>query len=183
MVPLSTTSAAMLLVNGGYALRLRLRRALENCGYQVTEPCGPRRFARNALGKKGLPLMIVTERTRQGAPQLSNAGAAEIGENNDGVFHYGPLSVDFGSRVVKVEGRPVKLTVKEYSFLRLLLERVGKVVPSSEIVRKIWGGTLSAKSSCLRVYACSLREKLRSPTLPTLLVTEPGVGYRLAFPI
>jgi two-component system, OmpR family, KDP operon response regulator KdpE len=97
------------------------------------------------------------------------------------VFCYGPLSVDFGSRAVMVKQRRVKLTPTEYSLLGLLVKHAGKVLTYREMLRKIWGPHQIDKIGCLRVYLCSLRDKLEpDPANPELLITEQGVGIRLA---
>ena len=96
------------------------------------------------------------------------------------VFHSGPLSVDLTTRTVKVKGRPVRLTATEYSLLLLFVQHAGKVLTHGQLLREIWGVQEVEKTGPLRVYVGYLREKLESnPTKPELLVTEPGVGYRL----
>lgn len=96
------------------------------------------------------------------------------------VFHSGPLSVDLTTRTVKVKGRPVRLTATEYSLLLLFVQHAGKVLTHGQLLREIWGVQEAEKTGPLRVYVGYLREKLESnPTKPELLITEPGVGYRL----
>ena len=96
------------------------------------------------------------------------------------VFRSGPLSVDLTTRTVKVKGRPVRLTATEYSLLLLFVQHAGKVLTHGQLLREIWGVQEAEKTGPLRVYVGYLREKLESnPTKPELLITEPGVGYRL----
>jgi two-component system KDP operon response regulator KdpE len=96
------------------------------------------------------------------------------------VFHSGDLEVDFPSRRVAVRGKQVKLTPTEYAFLRLLVRNAGRVVTQRHILTEVWGPKAIEHSHYLRVYAAHLREKLeRDPTCPELILTEPGVGYRL----
>jgi len=96
------------------------------------------------------------------------------------VFHSGPLSVDLTTRTVKVKGRAVRLTATEYSLLLLFVQHAGKVLTHGQLLREIWGVQEVEKTGPLRVYVGYLREKLESnPTKPELLITEPGVGYRL----
>jgi two-component system KDP operon response regulator KdpE len=98
------------------------------------------------------------------------------------VIRCGPLTVDFTSRIVMVGQRKVRLTPTEYSLLRLLVKHAGKVLTYRQMLRNIWGPDQIDKIRCLRVYLCSLREKLEpNPARPELLITEPGVGIRLAF--
>ena len=95
-------------------------------------------------------------------------------------FRCGPLFIDFSDRTVNVAGHRVRLTGTEYALLCVLAEGAGKVVPQRRIVRKIWGGDFYGKLACLRVCAWSLRKKLRNTSFPELVLTEPGIGYRLA---
>jgi two-component system KDP operon response regulator KdpE len=101
----------------------------------------------------------------------------------DAVFRCGSLTVDLSRREVKVKKRRVPLTVTEYSLLHLFVKHAGKVLTHTQILREIWGPEGCNKVNCLRVYLAYLREKLETnPAKPQFLVTEPGVGYRLAFP-
>ena len=96
------------------------------------------------------------------------------------VFRSGKLEVDLAARVVKLEGKEVKLTATEYSLLRLFVQHAGKVLTHRQILREVWGPNYVEQTHYLRVYLAHLREKLeREPSKPRLLITEPGVGYRL----
>ena len=104
------------------------------------------------------------------------AQAAKLPE----VFATGNLRVDLVARSVKVKGRTVKLTSTEYSLLHHFVLHAGKVLTHGHLLREIWGINESERTGPLRVYMGYLREKLETnPARPTLLVTEPGVGYRL----
>ncbi len=97
------------------------------------------------------------------------------------IFKAGRLSVDLGRRLVTVDGEPIGLTKTEYALLRLFVQHAGKVLTHSQILRAVWGVGYTSETHYLRVYIARLREKLeRDPTSPELLLTEPGVGYRLA---
>jgi two-component system KDP operon response regulator KdpE len=96
------------------------------------------------------------------------------------VFRSGRLEVDLTARVVKLEGQEVKLTATEYSLLRLFVQHAGKVLTHRHILREVWGPNYVEQTHYLRVDLAHLREKLeREPSKPRLLITEPGVGYRL----
>jgi len=96
------------------------------------------------------------------------------------VFHTGDLEVDLPSRIVKLGGKEVKLTATEYALLRLLVQHAGKVLTHHQILREVWGPNYLEQTHYLRVYMAHLREKLEAePSKPMLLITEPGVGYRL----
>jgi len=99
---------------------------------------------------------------------------------NKTVFHSGTLDVDLATRTVKVSGSKVKLTATEYSLLCLFVKHAGKVLTHGHLLREIWGEKDVDKTGYLRVYMAYLREKLEAnPGEPELLITEPGVGYRL----
>lgn len=96
------------------------------------------------------------------------------------VFRSDELEVDLAARVVKLKGREVRLTATEYSLLRLLVQHAGKVLTHRQILREVWGPNAVAQTHYLRVYIAHLREKLETdPARPQLILTEPGVGYRL----
>jgi two-component system KDP operon response regulator KdpE len=96
------------------------------------------------------------------------------------IFHSGPLSVDLTTRTVKVNDRMVKLTATEYSLLLMFVRHAGKVLTHGQLLREIWDMKEADKTGPLRVYVGYLREKLEAnPAKPELLITEPGVGYRL----
>ena len=100
--------------------------------------------------------------------------------SDSAVFRSGRLEVDLTARVVKVEGRDVRLTATEYALLRLLVQHAGKVMTHQQILREVWGPDYVDQTQYLRVYMAHLREKLEAePSKPSLLLTEPGVGYRL----
>ncbi len=96
------------------------------------------------------------------------------------VFRSGQLEVDLAARVVKLKSKEVKLTATEYSLLRLFVQHAGKVLTHRQILRDVWGPNYVEQTHYLRVYLAHLREKLEAnPAQPEILITEPGVGYRL----
>ena len=104
-------------------------------------------------------------------------------EADQAVFHSGVLEVDLSSRLVTRKGQEVKLTPTEYSLLRLLVRNAGKVVTHRQILKEVWGPSYGEQTHYLRVYVAHLREKLEDdPARPELILTEPGVGYRLTAP-
>ena len=96
------------------------------------------------------------------------------------IFTSGDLQVDLSTRTVRVRGRTVRLTSTEYSLLHLFIQHAGKVLTHRQLLREIWHSNEEQKTGPLRVYMGYLREKLEpNPARPQLLLTEPGVGYRL----
>lgn len=96
------------------------------------------------------------------------------------IFRSGQLVVDLADRQVTVDGKEVSFTATEYNLLRLLVRHAGKVLTHRFLLREIWGPNAENQSHYLRVYVARLREKIESdPSGPALLLTEPGIGYRL----
>jgi two-component system, OmpR family, KDP operon response regulator KdpE len=99
------------------------------------------------------------------------------------VFKHGDLVVDLTSHVVTRAGREIKLTATEYALLRLFVRLPGRVLTHRYILREIWGPKSEEHRQYLRVYVTHLRQKIESdPASPTLITTEPGVGYRFISP-
>jgi two-component system KDP operon response regulator KdpE len=96
------------------------------------------------------------------------------------VFATGRLSVDLFNREVKVAGETVKLTPTEYALVRFFVQHAGRILTHRQILREVWGPNMEDETNYLRVYVNALRKKVETnPQMPELLVTEPGVGYRL----
>jgi len=98
------------------------------------------------------------------------------------VFRNGHLEIHFADRTVQNEGHPVRLTAHEFNLLALLARHVGRLVPQRQLLKEVWGPGALERSEYLRVYVGRLRRKLEAdPARPVLLLTEPGIGYRMAF--
>ena len=107
------------------------------------------------------------------------AGASH--EGDDATFQVGALRMDLLRRQVFVGDREVRLTPIEYKLLAALVRHAGKVVTHAQLLRDVWGPTHTDQAHYVRVYLAHLRHKLETePARPRYLLTEPGVGYRLA---
>jgi two-component system, OmpR family, KDP operon response regulator KdpE len=96
------------------------------------------------------------------------------------VFTAGDLAVDLVRRSVKRGGEEVHLSPKEYDLLAELVANAGKVLTHRHILSKVWGPAHTEDAQYLRVFIRNLRSKLEpDPARPQLILTEPGVGYRL----
>jgi two-component system, OmpR family, KDP operon response regulator KdpE len=96
------------------------------------------------------------------------------------VFINGNLEVDLSLRTVKIGGQEIKLTALEYSILALFVRNAGKVLTHNYIIKDIWGNPYSENAQILRVHVAQLRKKIeKNPSIPEILLTESGVGYRL----
>jgi two-component system KDP operon response regulator KdpE len=98
----------------------------------------------------------------------------------DALFSSGDIEVDLSARVVRKRKQEVKLTPTEYALLRLFITHAGKVLTHRQLLGEVWGANAVEQTHYLRVHIAHLREKLESdPSLPSLIVTESGIGYRL----
>jgi two-component system, OmpR family, KDP operon response regulator KdpE len=95
------------------------------------------------------------------------------------VLRFGGLVVDLGRRLVRLDGEPVHLTKTEWALLESLVTNPGKLLTHQWLLRRVWGPGYGRESQYLRVYVRALRRKLGdAATAPSLILTEPGVGYR-----
>ncbi len=107
------------------------------------------------------------------------AGASH--EGDESVFKVGALQVDLLRRHVVVDGTEIKLTPIEYKLLATLVRHAGKILTHAQLLREVWGPSHEDQAHYVRVYMAHLRHKLEAePARPRYLLTEPGVGYRLA---
>ena len=96
------------------------------------------------------------------------------------IFASGVIKVDLARRSVTVSGREVQLTPTEYELLRVLVTNAGKVLTHNQLLREVWGPGYEREFHMLHVNISNLRGKIEAePGHPRLIVTEPGVGYRL----
>ena len=97
-----------------------------------------------------------------------------------GVVEVGALKIDHARHTVTLKGEPVKLTPIEFRLLFALARHPGRVLTHDHLLREAWGPAHAHQHHYLRVYMAQLRHKLEEePSRPKLLLTEPGVGYRL----
>jgi two-component system, OmpR family, KDP operon response regulator KdpE len=97
------------------------------------------------------------------------------------VVTIGPITVDLNARRVERDGVAVHLTPIEYRLLALLVKHAGKVLTHRHLLKEVWGPSHVEDAHYLRIYMAQLRRKLEADaTQPSYLITEPGVGYRLA---
>lgn len=95
----------------------------------------------------------------------------------------GPLRIRPVERLVYLDGKEVSLTPTEFSLLQVMARRAGRVVTYRQLLLEVWGAGYTDDTQYLRVYMRQLRQKLeRDPASPQLLLTTPGVGYRLKAP-
>ena len=97
------------------------------------------------------------------------------------VLKIGALQMDFSRRVICRDQQEIRLSKREYDLLRFLAASPDHVVTHKEILTAVWGPAHQEDTVYLRVYVNQLRQKLETdPATPKIILTEPGVGYRLA---
>ena len=104
--------------------------------------------------------------------RLAQDGAAAI-------FRSGDLEVDLVRRYVRVRGAEIKLSPREWDILTLMVAHAGRVLTHRFILGRLWGAGGDVQQ--LRVYVRQIRQKIEAePERPRHILTETGVGYRLA---
>jgi len=98
----------------------------------------------------------------------------------DEVVSAGAVTIDLGRLIVTKGGAEIRLSKKEWELLAFLARRPDHVLTHRHILKDVWGPAHVDDTAYLRVYVNQLRQKLEDdPSQPTLIVTDPGVGYRL----
>ena len=91
------------------------------------------------------------------------------------------LKVDLGLHRVESRGQTLHLTPTEFKLLARLVRSAGRVVTHRQLLADVWGPEFTDHTHYLRLYMAQLRAKIeRDPAEPRHLLTETGVGYRLA---
>jgi len=118
-------------------------------------------------------------RTQELLARIRTALRSNFNQNQEPVITFGPISVDFVARIIKVEDEIVKLTATEYNLFTLLLKNDGRVLTHQYILKEIWGNSYAEQTQYLRVFVAQLRKKIeKDPNRPKYIITESGVGYR-----
>jgi two-component system KDP operon response regulator KdpE len=105
----------------------------------------------------------------------------DTGDGADAVVRVGPVTIDLAARRVTRDGADVHLTPIEFDLLRVLAAHRGKLVTHVRLLREVWGPAYGDETHYLRVHVAHIRRKLeRDPARPEIVLTDAGVGYRLA---
>lgn len=92
----------------------------------------------------------------------------------------GPLRMDLVRHEVFLNDDLLPFTPKEYNLLRYFIIHRGKMLPHREILKEVWGDAHAEDTQYLRVFVGQIREKIeKDPAIPALIITEPGIGYRM----
>ena len=110
---------------------------------------------------------------------LRRGGDGEELELN--VLRAGPVRMDVERHVVSVHGEPVRLPLKEFELLELLLRNAGRVLTRGQLIDRVWGADYVGDTKTLDVHVKRLRAKIEpDPGNPKYLRTVRGLGYQFA---
>ena len=110
---------------------------------------------------------------------LRRASAPSINEAAQTALESGDFHVDLEAREVKVRGKDIHLTPKEFELLIYFIKHSGKVLTHRTLLSAIWGGNYVDQNEYLRVFVGNLRKKIElDAAAPRYIVTEPWIGYR-----
>ncbi len=98
-------------------------------------------------------------------------------------YQCGPIKIDIPTHAATLNGKPLKLTPKEFDLLHFLVRFAGRVITHQQILATVWGPAHTEDAQYLRVLIRRLREKVEdNPGDPRIILTEAGIGYRLVEP-
>jgi two-component system, OmpR family, KDP operon response regulator KdpE len=105
----------------------------------------------------------------------------DTSNRHEQIYTNGDLYVNLDTREVRVNGQVVELTPIEFKLLNCFVEQEGKVLPHGFLLNQAWGPEHEDERQYLKLYIWYLRQKIEAdPTHPKLILTQRGVGYRLA---
>src|SRR5918911_1756611 len=115
------------------------------------------------------------------SPILMLTGRADEREAGTDAIETGDLRIDFDQRLVYRNGKVVDLTPTEFHILANLGREIGKVVPGSALLHKVWGPTYRDEVHLLRVNVARMRRKIEDePSRPKYVKTHSRLGYSLS---
>lgn len=102
---------------------------------------------------------------------------------NHAIVEIGDLHIDVAAHEARKDGKPLKLTRKEFDVLWTLARHAGRIVTHQTLLHEVWGKAHEHDTQYLRVFVRQLRQKLGDdPASPRYIMNEPGVGYRMLEP-
>jgi len=154
----------IVILSGRYDEREKVEALERGADDYVTKP----------FGVEELNARLRVALRRSAGPKADDKGRVEVG----------PLVLDAATHEVRVNGELLELTPREFEILRVLLAHTGRIVTKGSLLRSVWGTAYQDENSYVYVHVSQLRRKLaaadKTGTLQKLIVTEPGIGYRIA---
>jgi two-component system response regulator RegX3 len=124
-------------------------------------------------------MRAVLRRAPGGVDANDHGGSVDLGI--EGAWESSDIKVDFDQRRVFVRGEEVHLRRKEFELLRLLVENAGRVLTRDVLIDRVWGTDYIGDTKTLDVHIKRLRSRIEAdPSVPVLITTVRGVGYRFA---
>jgi two-component system KDP operon response regulator KdpE len=155
------TQAAIIVVSARGQERDKVQALDEGADDYLSKPFG--------LSELLARIRVAIRHAQGGAPRSTGS-----------ILTAGPIQVDIARRRVVLNGREVRLTPTEYKLLVVLLRHNGRVLTHRQLLKEVWGPQRAQDTHYLHVYMGHLRGKLEAdPARPRLLLSNPGVGYRL----
>lgn len=153
----------IVILSGRYEEREKVEALERGADDYVTKPFG--------VGELNARLRVALRRAA--GPEADRVGRIVVG----------PLEFDASRHEVRVDGATVDLTPREFEILRVLLAHPGRLITKGRLLRAVWGEAYQGEDSYVYVHVSQLRRKLAAADpegrLRDLIVTEPGVGYRI----
>lgn len=151
---------------------------MNKLAHQVTED-GVLIVLRHAIGTPQSMRATVAEAARFARDLLADVDpeAASIATGQD--ITVGPLTIQRGQRVLRVDGRPIHLSNHEFGMIEALAMRRGGIVTKEAMLDHLYGGRDEPALKIVDVYICKLRNKLRPFGCNAMIETVWGRGYRL----
>ena len=120
-----------------------------------------------------------------GSEELLARLRAVLRRSQDGgeepAIEIGDLVIDLAAHRVSRAGEEVRLTPLEYDLLAVLARNRGRLVTQRKLLKEVWGPAYETETHYLRVHVAHIRAKIESDaSSPRYVITDPGVGYRLA---
>jgi two-component system response regulator RegX3 len=127
-------------------------------------------------------LRELVARMRAVLRRRASESAAPLG-NHDEVLEVGDVRLDSERHEVEVRGTPVRLPLKEFELLEILLANAGRVLPRETLIDRVWGADYVGDTKTLDVHIKRLRAKVEEdPSTPSRIVTIRGLGYKYDAP-
>jgi two-component system response regulator RegX3 len=105
--------------------------------------------------------------------------SGEVIEDMADVIELGPIRIDVERHAVSVNGEPVKLPLKEFDLLLMLMRNAGRVLTRGQLIDRIWGSDYVGDTKTLDVHVKRIRAKIeKDPANPVHLLTVRGLGYK-----
>jgi two-component system OmpR family response regulator len=98
--------------------------------------------------------------------------------NPNPIVTHGPLEIDLAARSIRLDGKPVQLTAREWALFEAFLSRPGQLLSKAQLEEKLYAFGAEVESNTIEVHVSRLRKKLG----PQVIETERGLGYRLGKP-